>query len=457
MVRKEGTMNDYTIIGADAAGLSAAVQIGRIHSGSLIRIINKGSTISYGACGIPFVIGRDISDPANLIHFTPESLETTRGLKVDVKKEVVDIDPARREIQVKDLGNGEIKNEGFRKLLIATGAVPRRLPFLDYEQEGVFNVHTIPDLEKIETFIKNIKPQRAGVIGAGFIGLELCEALTKRGVEVVLLEALDAPIAPWPESAKSAIVKKLKERRLNFFPKTFVREVQTKEGVFHLQTDDKTFECDMIFSVVGTSPATVFCGRHFDTLKNGALQIDASCRTSIADIFAAGDCASVNHLVLDRPVYMPLGSTANKLGRIAGMNMAGNNILFPGIVGTQIFKFFDLSLAKTGLSREEAEQEGREAVTYSATRLDRAGYYPGAEKVKMELTFDKASQQLVGALVICRGNAAQHIDPAVVAVTGKMQISDLAWLDAAYSPPFAPVWNVLVSAAFKGFRPTKGS
>ncbi|MCJ7680119.1 MAG: FAD-dependent oxidoreductase, partial [Candidatus Aminicenantes bacterium] len=317
----------------------------------------------------------------------------------------------------------------------------------------IFTVHTIPDLEKITDFLDRRQPKKAAVIGAGFIGLELGEALTKRGIQVVMLEALDAPIAAWPEMARNAVVKKLMEQRLVFLPRTSILEVQKKDQVFHLRTDDKTIESEVVFSVVGTTPATEFCGRHFDMLKNRALQIDAFCRTSIPDIFAAGDCASVNHLLLPGPVYMPLGSTANKLGRIAGLNMAGKNIRFPGIAGTQIFKFFDLSLAKTGLSREEAEREGMEAVTFSAARMDKAGYYPGADNVEMQLTFEKASNTLIGALVVCRGNAAQFIDPAAVAVTGKLRIAALAWLDAAYTPPFAPVWNVLVSAAFKGFTP----
>ncbi|MCJ7682307.1 MAG: FAD-dependent oxidoreductase, partial [Candidatus Aminicenantes bacterium] len=169
-------MSDYTIVGADAAGLSAAVQIKRVHSGASIRIFNKGSIISYGACGIPFVIGRDISGPAKLIHFTPASLEKEKELQVEVEKEVVSIDPSNRDLGVKNLQNGEVKNEKFQKLLIATGAEPRRLSFLDYGEEGIFTVHTIPDLEKITDFLDRRQPKKAAVIGAGFIGLELGEA-----------------------------------------------------------------------------------------------------------------------------------------------------------------------------------------------------------------------------------------------------------------------------------------
>lgn len=446
-------MPQYTIIGADAAGLSAAVQIKRTHPGASIRILNKGADISYGACGIPFVIGGNIEEIESLIHFTPDSFEKKRGMTVDVEKEVIELSPSSKELSIKDLRSGAVEKESFTNLLIATGAEPKRLPFLDYESEGVFCVHTIPDLRGIITYIERKRSQRAAVIGAGFIGLELCEALTRRGMQVTVLEALDSPIAAWPKTAKTAVMNEMTKRSVQFFLRTFVSDVQKTQQIFRLQTDERTLEADVIFSVVGTIPAVSFCGSQFDKLPNGALLVDTQGRTSVPDIYAAGDCVGVKHLLTGKPVYMPLGSTANKMGRIAGMNMAGKNVTFPGIVGTQIFKFFDLSLAKTGFSREEAEQEGWDAAAVSVTTPDRAGYYPGASPVRMEITFEKDSHRLLGALVVCRENAARFIDPAAVALTGRMTLEDLAWLDAAYTPPFAPVWNALMRAAFKGLNP----
>ncbi len=188
-------------------------------------------------------------------------------------------------------------------------------------------------------------------------------------------------------------------------------------------------------------------------LDNGAILIDKMGRTSEEDIYAAGDCASVYHRILRRDVFFPLGTTANKQGRVAGLNMAGDNLKFPGIVGTQIFKFFELSLAKTGLSLEEAKKEGIDAEAFSAIRRDKPGYYPGSVKAQVEVICEKDTGEIIGSCAVTEGNAVQFIDPAVVAITGKLTVEDLAWLDAAYTPPYAPVWNALVSAAFKGLKP----
>ena len=200
---------------------------------------------------------------------------------------------------------------------------------------------------------------------------------------------------------------------------------------------------------MGIGPATGFCGDKLHKMENGALIVDRHGRTSNPDIFAAGDYTLVYHKILEKNVYFPLGSLANKMGRIAGLNMVEKTISFPGIVGTQIFKFFKLSLAKTGLSLEEAEKHGIKVETFSAQRLDKAGYYPGAGKVNVEIVMDKDTSILIGASTICEGNAAQFIYPAALAVSTGTKVRDIAWFDAAYAPPYAPVWNVLISAALK--------
>ena len=179
---------------------------------------------------------------------------------------------------------------------------------------------------------------------------------------------------------------------------------------------------------------------------------DRTGKTSNEDIYAAGDCATVYHRILDKQVYFPLGGTANKMGRVAGLNMAGEKIYYPGIVGTQIFKFFELSLAKTGLSREEAEENGRIPREYSALRKDKAGYYPGAVLVKVKLMIDEHTEEVIGASTVCEGNAAQYIDAAAVAIFNRMMVQDLGFFDSAYAPPYAPVWNALVSAALKAAK-----
>jgi len=445
-------MADYLIIGADAAGLSAAVQIKRRQPQASIKVINKGRIISYGACGIPYVLSGDIASAADLIHFTPESFENQRGIPVIINREATAVFPEEYSVEVKNLETGQTSRETYKKLLIATGAHPHSLPVIDTAQDGIFSLHTIEDLRRILDFLQDKKPETAAVIGAGNIGLELVEALHRRGIKILLFDIAETPASAWPPSIRRAIVGKLKEKEIFFSGKTTVNAVERKGRSFVLETSSGQFSADILFSVVGTKPATEFCGSSLDTMSNGAIKIDRRGRTSAEDVYAAGDCASVFHQILERNVYSPLGSTANKMGRIAGLNMAGGSVEFPGIIGTQIFKFFELSLAKTGLSLEEAERENREAQVFSAERPDKAGYYPGAEKVSVEIVCEKNTQELIGATAICMGNAALFMDPAAVAIFSKMKASELAWFDFAYAPPYAPVWNALLSSALKAAK-----
>jgi len=443
-------MKDYLIIGADAAGLSAAIQIKKKHPDAAIKVINKGTYISYGACGIPYVISGDVQTAESLIHFTPESFHKMRGIPVEIHQEAINIFPDKKKVEIRNLETGDVYSETYGRLLIATGSEVRKLPFIDHSMEGVFNIHNIEDLKKITAFMEKHEPKKAVIIGAGAIGLEVTEALHTQGIHVTLLEALAEPAASWPSIAIKALKKKIQEKGVEFHSPVFVQAVEKQGSTLTIKTKDQEFEAEMLFTVVGTKPATDFCGDKLDKMKNGAILIDRFCRTSATDIYAAGDCASVWHLGSNKNTYMPLGSTANKLGRLAGMNMAGEKIEFPGVAGTQIFKFFELSLARTGVSLEEAEGMGLDAASFSVTRMDRAGYYPGAENVKMELVSEKGSGKILGATAVSLSNAAMFIDPVAVAITGGMTITDLAWLDSAYAPPFAPVWNALISAAFKG-------
>lgn len=445
-------MADYLIIGADAAGLSAAVQIKRRQPQASIKVINKGRIISYGACGIPYVLSGDIASAADLIHFTPESFENQRGIPVIINREATAVFPEEYSVEVKNLETGQTSRETYKKLLIATGAHPHILPVIDTTQDGIFSLHTIEDLRRVLDFLQDKKPGTAAVIGAGNIGLELVEALHRRGIKILLFDIAETPASVWPPSIRRAIVGKLKEKEIFFSGKTTVNAVERKGRSFVLETSSGQYSADILFSVVGTRPSTEFCGSSLDTMSNGAIKIDRRGRTSAEDVYAAGDCASVFHRILERNVYSPLGSTANKMGRIAGLNMAGGSVEFPGIIGTQIFKFFELSLAKTGLSLEEAERENREAQVFSAERPDKAGYYPGAEKVSVEIVCEKDTQELIGATAICMGNAALFMDPAAVAIFAKMKASELAWFDFAYAPPYAPVWNALLSSALKAAK-----
>jgi NADPH-dependent 2,4-dienoyl-CoA reductase/sulfur reductase-like enzyme len=445
-------MSEFLIIGADAAGLSAANQIKRKLPKADIRVINKGTIISYGACGIPYVLSGEIESPQKLIHFTPESFLQKQGIPVEINKEAVSVSPGKYTVKIKDTSTGEIGTEKYKKLFIGTGAIPKKFSFIDTNEEGVFNLHDIKDLCLILDFLDREKPKKAGIIGAGNIGCELAEALNTRGMDIFVFDILESPVANWPESTQKAVLDKMKEKGIHFLGGTAVQSVEKTASVFTLYAGDTPYKLDIIFIVAGTKPATDFCHGQLKCLENGAILIDRKGQTSDPNIYAAGDCASVYHKILDRAVYMPLGSTANKMGRVAGINLAGGNLLYPGIVGTQIFKFFELSLAKTGLSRLEAEIEGIKVENFSAVRSDRAGYYPGSAPARVEITVDAVLGQILGANTIYESNAAPIIDAAATAVYSGLTVDELGWFDSAYAPPYAPVWNALVSAALKAVK-----
>lgn len=443
-------MVEYLIIGADAAGLSAAGQINQKHPKATIKVINKGRFISYGACGIPYVISGDIPSEDDLIHYTPESFRSMRGIPVEIDQEAIRLSPRDKYVEIKNLATGVTIREKYTKLMLGTGAEPIRLPFLDYSDAGIFNVHNIDDLIKIQSFINTNHPKKAAIIGAGNIGLELCEALHRQKIEVLLFEIYPEPAYLWPPLIRKAVRAKLEEKGITFLGETAVRSAHKSSESFLLETDQQSYSADVVFSVVGTKPAVDFCGDALHKSPQGAVEVDRFGQTSVPDIYAAGDCATVYHKLLDRSVYFPLGSTANKMGRIAGLNMAGEKIAFPGIVGSQIFKFFEMSLAKTGLSQSEAENEGLAARTFTAKRMDRAGYYPGVGSAKVNVVGEESSGRILGAAAVCNTNAALYTDPAAVAVFNGMSLHDMGWFDSAYAPPYAPVWNALISAALKG-------
>ncbi|MCJ7579710.1 MAG: FAD-dependent oxidoreductase, partial [Candidatus Aminicenantes bacterium] len=274
-------------------------------------------------------------------------------------------------------------------------------------------------------------------------------AMHKLKIGVLLYDKLETPAAAWPAAIQQAVTEKMKDKNISFFGRTAIQTILKKENHFVLKTEQAETIADIVFSVVGTKPATAFCGQKIEKLENGAILIDRNGQTSAKDVYAAGDCASVFHKIFNRQVYFPLGSTANKMGRIAGLNMVGTQVTFPGIVGTQILKFFELSMAKTGLNLEEAGKEGWEAEAFSATRPNKAEYYPGAEKTFVEIIKEKSTESIIGAAAVCSDNASQFIDPAAMAVFSRLKISELAWFDFAYAPPYAPVWNALISAALK--------
>ncbi|MEQ8350740.1 MAG: FAD-dependent oxidoreductase [Leptospiraceae bacterium] len=437
----------YLIIGADAAGNSAVGQIRRNDKEGTIGILEKTEIISYGACGLPYAISGSVKSFDDLIHFDGPTFGQKTKSDVLLNHEAIAVDTNSRSVTART-PEGE-KQFGYEKLMIGTGAPALRLPFIDYASQRVFELKTVPDGRAIHSFIENQKPKKVAIIGAGYIGLEAAENFQELGIQVTIFEALDRPVPRLPESLSKSIVSQMKDHNIEFHANTGVKSVKETGNGIELGTDQGIETFDFLLVAVGVRPATSFLEGSEIQLQKGAIVVDQYGLTNVAEVYSGGDCALVYHKLLKKPVYYPLGHTANKQGRIAGMNMSGEHLPFPGIVGTQVFKFFDRAYALTGLTALEALEAGYEFEETSAMRPSRAGYYPGSDKVKMTLLLNKKDGTLLGAAMFGPLDSYGLIDAASALINMGARADEIAWMDFAYAPPFAPVWNALISAAGK--------
>lgn len=457
---------DYLVIGGDAAGLSAVTQIRSLtpsgDEAPSVAVLEKGQIISYGACGLPYAISGAIDDFDKLVHFTPEAFSRKFQCSVFPGQEAVAVRPEEHQVLVRptDQPDSQPRAIGFGKLMIATGAVPTRLPAVPYQKKGekphpekgrIFELKSVPDGQYIQRQVRGLKMRDVTIAGAGYIGLEMAEALAEMPEveKITILDLAPRPVIRMPEKLGKQVEKVLKQNEIEFLPNTGLERVEIKEDGSGLVVNGRP--TDGLLVAVGIRPATDFLGDSGLRLEKGAVVVDPFGQTSHPDIFSGGDCAQVYHRLLERNTYFPLGSTANKQGRIAGMNMAGTRIPLPGILGTQVFKLFDQVFAVTGLSTEEAREKGYSPVVVGAGRNSRAGYYPGGAKAEAYLVVDENSHRILGGYLSGPPESSAMIDTiAALAQTGSSAL-EIAWFDAAYAPPVAPVWNALVSAAGKYF------
>ncbi len=422
------------VIGGMGAGLSAASRARRTDASLEVVVLEKGGVVSFAACGLPYYIEGRVASAADLQVHSAADLRSQRGIEVRTGTAVEEIRHARRELL---LSGGE--RLPYDRLVIATGARPDRSVLGGRPPANAFTLHTLADAEGIRRFLAESKPARAVVIGAGYIGLEAADVLRARGLEVAVLEAsayvLDRPDADLTASVRSELARAGIELRLE----SPVRSVEPDRvnGV----------PCDMIVSAAGLLPNVEMAAAAGIRLgATGAIAVDERMETSLPGVFAAGDCAEALHLVTGRPAYVPLGTTANRMGRVAGACAAGARARFHGIAGTSIVRVAKLAVAVTGLSQEGARREGFDPVATSVTALDHARYFKG-QPTTVGLVADRRSGRLLGGTVTGVAGVPGRINLIASALTGRMRVEDLEQLDAAYTPPFAPASEPVLVAA----------
>lgn len=444
------------VIGGTAAGLSAASKAKRLRPELDITVYERSGFVSYGACGLPYFVGGLIGEPEELVSLTPEVLEKKRGIPTHTHHEVTAIRRLEKRVEVRDLDTGATFEKSYDKLMIATGAVPILPPLPGVEAQGVRCLRTVED--GIALKAQAAGATRAVIVGGGFIGLETAEQLTEAGLPVTIVEAQPRLLPFLPEEYAEAIRTEMTGHGVVFRLGAAAAEVVVREGrAAGLRlADGEELPADLILFSVGVRPASelaVDCGLELGL--RGGIVVDEEQRTSDPDIYAAGDCVQMKHLITGAPCYFPLGTTANKQGRIAGENLAGGHSRFKGVLGSQVTKVFDLYAASTGLTLRQAEEAGFDAGASSIIKGDRASYYPGGGENRLTLILDRRTGRLLGAQGIGTSTVAGRINVLAAAITAGMTVEELSELDLVYSPSVAPVYDPILIAASQAMKQVK--
>ncbi|WP_423409022.1 CoA-disulfide reductase [Heyndrickxia sp. MSNUG] len=435
------------IIGGDAAGMSAAMQMVRNSSGHEITVLEKGGVYSYGQCGLPYVISGKIESADRLIARTPSTFKEKYGIDARVFHEVQKVDAENKMVSGINHSNGEMFSLPYDRLLIATGVSSVIPKWEGVTLPGIFSLKTIPDAKAIMDYLER-DIHNVTVIGGGYIGLEMAESFAELGKKVTIIERneqlakiFDTDMAELihEEAVRQNIVLKMGES---------VEAFGGSDNVESVKTDKGEYETDLVLVAVGVKPNTSFLeGTGIKTIGNGAIQVNAYMQTSIEDIYAAGDCATQYHRVKEKDDHVPLGTHANKQGQIAGLNMVDVHKTFKGIVGTSIIKFFNLTLGRTALSEKEANSLNIPCGAVTITATDIAGYYPDDKKMKLKLVYHKETHKVLGGQIIGENGVDKRIDVLATAIFHSMTTDELLDLDLAYAPPYNGVWDPIQQAA----------
>ena len=436
------------VIGGVAAGMSAASKAKRVNRDLDVVVYEKSGFVSYGSCGLPYYVAGVVRDHNDLIARTPAEF-ASRGIAVHVHHEVTEIDPTRQVVHVTNLDSGQEWTEPYDQLVIATGgrpAVPRDLPGRDLG--GVFVMRTVEDGIAIREWLQSQWPQRVVIAGAGYIGMECAESFLGLGLEVTIVGRPPQVLKNFDPQMARLVQEELESKGARLSLGNTLLAIEGDGRVRRVITSQGTFEADLVLLAIGVAPNSALAQAAGVTLGvKGAIVTDAQMRTNLPNVYAAGDCTEAYHRVSGQGAYIPLGTTANKQGRVAGANAAGARASFGGVVGTAVTKVCDVHAARTGLTEKQARELGYQVSVTQIKAPTRAHYYPGGSPLHVRLVVDTGSGKLLGGQVVGREGVARRIDVLAAALHRGWTVEDLAGLDMAYAPPVSPVWDPLLVAA----------
>ncbi|MEU9736830.1 FAD-dependent oxidoreductase [Streptomyces sp. NPDC048002] len=452
-----GAGERLVVIGGDAAGMSAASQARRMRSPGELEIVafERGRFTSYSACGIPYWVGGDVPDRDRLIARTPEE-HRARGIDLRMRTEVTEIDVAGGRVRARDLEAGTESWTSYDKLVIATGARPVRPALPGVDAPGVHGVQTLDDGQALLDTLAGASGRRAVVVGAGYIGVEMAEALINRGYDVTVVNRGSEPMSTLDPDMGRLVHKAMTGLGITMVDDAEVTGFPTGDDgrVRAVATADAEYPADVVVLGIGVRPQTSLAraaglplGHRQGLLTDLAMRVRGH-----ENIWAGGDCVEVLDLVSGQQRYIALGTHANKHGQIIGTNAGGGYATFPGVVGTAVSKVCELEIARTGLREKDARRAGLQYVTATIESTGRAGYYPGADTMTVKMLAERRTGRLLGVQIVGREGAAKRVDVAAVALTAGMTVERMTSLDLGYAPPFSPVWDPVLVAARKAVK-----
>lgn len=442
------------VIGGDAAGMSAASQARRRRPEDDLDIVafERSSWVSYSACGEPYHVADQVNPLEALVARTPEQF-ASMGIEAHTRHEVLEIDLDRRHVTVHDLLDDRRFEVGFDQLMIATGAKPIRPQIRGRDLEGVHELRTLDDADELRK-IADRGPGNAVVVGGGYVGLETAEAFLMQGWNVTVVTAGTSVLNRTINSTLGQkVIGHMESIGIRVVLSSRVECINGTDRVESVGCVDETFPADVVILGLGSQPevglAEAAGVRIGDT---GAIAVDDHQRTSHDGVWSAGDCAEAAHRVTGRPVNIHLGTIANKAGRVAGINIGGDDATFPGVLGTAITKICDFEISATGLRQNDAVDGGFDIIVGEATGTTTAGYMPNASQITIATLAERGTGRILGAEIVGGPGSAKRIDVFATAIWSGMTAQDLAWADLAYAPPFSGVWDLIHISARNAAR-----
>lgn len=442
-------MAHIVIIGGSDAGVSAALRVREVDPAATVTMLVADAFPNYSICGLPFYLSGEVADWHQLAHRTLGDIEAV-GIQVRLNTRALAIDPTAHTVKIAKNGETE-ETLPYDKLVIGTGAEPIRPPIPGVDTPGVFRLHSMADSFQLAAYLDTRQPHRALIIGAGYIGLEMADALHRRGLAVTVVEQAPAVLPTIDPGLGLRLGDYLTSHGVSVRTGIRIERIKREGDLLRVQGSPAfAAEVDLVLVVVGVQPATNLARAAGLALGlKGALPVDRSMATAVPDIYAAGDCVETYHRLLDAPTYLPLGTTAHKQGRVAGENSAGGDVQFAGSLGTQVVKVFDWAMARTGLRDHEAAAAGYQPETVEFTAWDHKAYYPGAHEITLRITGDRANGRLLGAQIMGPWQAAvaKRIDFFAMALYHAMTVAQLLEVDLSYTPPLGSPWDAVQMAA----------